>query len=275
MKICEKLLQGGRVGFFGFGRSSLGILDYLSAKIPIMEVTVRSDGKPDKPIPKDARILIGEDADKDIDEDVLFISPSVRRDRRAIADASRRGVLLSSDAELFFEQCADPVLAITGSDGKSSCTYLAAAMLREDGTNAVAAGNFGRSLCTTLDSSDTVVAELSSFQLNFFTPKVSRALITNLSPNHLNWHKDFDEYAEAKLALIRHSDAAVLDCDSPLLRERIKDYGPFFAVSSSLSYRELSSRVRAEGYMTLDSRFILLNGEKYINKPILSLQSEL
>jgi len=110
-----------------------------------------------------------------------------------------------------------------------------------------------------------VVAELSSFQLNFFTPKVSRALITNLTPNHLNWHKDFDEYAEAKLALIRHSDAAVLDCDSPLLRERIKDYSPYFAVSSSLSYRELKSRVRAEGYMTLDSRFILLNGEKYID----------
>ncbi len=265
MKIAEKLLNGGKIGFFGFGISSVGILDCLSARLPSLSVTVRSDCDIGHKPPAGARLLIGKDAAKDIDEDVLFLSPSVRRDRPELVAAQKRGVILSSDTELFFELNQLPVIAVTGSSGKSSCTYLAAAMLSEAGINAAPAGNFGRSLCSTLGSGERVISELSSFQLNFFTPHTSRALITNLTPNHLNWHKDFREYAESKLALIEKSDAAVYDFDSPLLRDRMAKKPSFCAVSSALTYEELKECARAENYITFKNGFIIKNGERYID----------
>ena len=265
MKISELMHDGISIGFFGFGRSSLGVLEYLKKQYRDLKITIRSDTPPTFGIPRGARLLTGKAATRDISESVLFLSPSVRRDREDIAFAKRRGVRISSDAELFFEECRMPVIAITGSSGKSSCTALVASMLNRSGTQAIECGNFGPGLTAALGRDAVPVAELSSFQLNFFTPHTKRALITGITPNHLNWHRDFSEYAASKLRLIENSDAAAYDFDCAYTANRLSEKKLFAAVSSLLSYSELSHRCNAENYITLSGSTILRNGEKYID----------
>ena len=94
-----------RIGIFGLGKSNLGVIDYLKRKNSSLLITVRSDKPIEYGLPPNVnRVFVKNDSLKDINEDVLFLSPSVRKDRPEIADAERRGVIISSDAELFFEK---------------------------------------------------------------------------------------------------------------------------------------------------------------------------
>ena len=113
-------LQGcfKRVGLLGVGRSNLAVLGMLP---PGVEITLRSDGRIQREdIPTDvriSRIYEGKDALSDIDEELLILSPSVRRDRPELTAALARGVIFTSDAELFFDNVRSPVLAVSGSSG--------------------------------------------------------------------------------------------------------------------------------------------------------------
>ena len=253
-----------KIGILGLGKSNLGILGYLNARGIDYDLTIRSDAIPNEMIPA-SRVFAGRDALCDIDEDILFLSPSVRRDRAELAAAARRGTLLSSDAELFFASTGTKVFAVTGSDGKSTTTYLISEFLNRARVAAAPAGNFGVSLCSLGDSVEAVACELSSFQLMYLSPTSLRAVVTNLTPNHLNWHKDFDEYSAAKANILKNARDIIIDYDSEMLLPLVGNYKLFAVTSSNLCYSELKQKIYSENYLTLENNAVFLNGAPYFS----------
>lgn len=138
-----------------------------------------------------------------IDEDVkiVFKTPGVRYDVPAIKAAVDKGAELSSEMELFFELCPAEIIAVTGSDGKTTTTSLINDMLTRGGYKCYLGGNIGTPLIYQVEeikAEDKVVVELSSFQLHTMKKSPHIAVVTNVTPNHLDWHKDFQEYVDAK-----------------------------------------------------------------------------
>jgi UDP-N-acetylmuramoylalanine--D-glutamate ligase len=146
------------------------------------------------------------------DSTLVVPSPGVHDRHRVVLDAERVGVPVRSEIDLAGERAAVPIVGVTGTNGKTTVTSLAAAMLRESGVRATAAGNIGRPLIDAVDDAvDVLVAELSSFQLRFaptFSPRV--AVLLNLADDHLDWHGSRAAYEDAKTNVFRHQSADAL-----------------------------------------------------------------
>ena len=259
--------QGKRlkVGFFGLGRTNLALAKRL--KPLVGSITVRSDSAPEASLLcqiNPERVLIKERALTDIDEDVLLLSPSVRRDK---AELLLNGdTLLSSDCELFFSyrDMSTPLFAVSGSDGKSTVTYLASLMLKRSGISSEAVCNFGLPFCEMGEC--TPVAELSSFNLQYLDGECDRATVTTITPNHLDWHSSFEEYRDCKLKLIKMSREFVYNADCPIIRNTLSTNKEVYAtVSQKNSYQELKRVNKASLYYTLENGLIKRNGEKFIS----------
>lgn len=143
--------------------------------------------------------------------DFVFRSPGIRPDLPDILAAVKNGAVLTSEMELFFELTPATVIGITGSDGKTTTTTLTYLLLCEagkrTGKKVFLGGNIGTPLLPQIfemREGDYAVVELSSFQLMTMKKSPARAVITNLSPNHLNWHVDMDEYIDAKCNIFRN-----------------------------------------------------------------------
>ncbi|MBO5653579.1 MAG: UDP-N-acetylmuramoyl-L-alanine--D-glutamate ligase [Clostridia bacterium] len=144
----------------------------------------------------------------------VFRSPSVRPDTPRLCRATLRGATVWGEAEYFAALCPCPIYGVTGSDGKTTTATMIASLLTASGRRTHLGGNIGRSLLPFLPDmrrEDACVLELSSFQLMDFSVPVHTGVVTNLSPNHLNWHTDFAEYAAAKRRLVSLSHRAVLE----------------------------------------------------------------
>ena len=257
----EKIRRGCRVGFFGLGKSNASLLSCLP--LEGCSVTLRADREIDRTmIPKNVNlkaIYEGENSCQDITEDVLIFSPSVRRERQELEEARTRGVVFTSDAELFFEENDQTLFAVTGSDGKSTTTAMTEALLKAGGHKAKAIGNIGEPMVESLKSKSNIfVAETSSFMLQYAKPKASVCCITNISPNHLDWHKSFEEYKKTKISLVNNSGRFVIsdECDE------IK--GAYGIVSLKKSIADLKSAYRANIYLTVEDDHLCLNGERLI-----------
>lgn len=127
--------------------------------------------------------------------------------------AGKAGALLTSEMELFFEYCPCPLVGITGSDGKTTTTSLIAAMYRQAGRTVHLGGNIGRALLPIVEEiqpADIAVVELSSFQLISMRCSPGVAVVTNVTPNHLDHHKDMQEYVDAKRNILLHQPAGSL-----------------------------------------------------------------
>lgn len=254
------------IGLFGIGKSNLAVYRYLIGKYPDLSVTVRASAKSDIKDIRAKRIFFGEECFFDIREDILFLSPSARRDVPELIEASARGVILSSDTEFFFSLSDSDVYAVTGSDGKSTTTHLTSLLLSKDYGAVIPAANSGEPLTPHLDDIHTAfVAELSSFQLMYETPHSVRALITNISENHLNWHKSYREYILAKSNILPNARERVLNYDSEIIRGLFEDYEAFGVYSRAFSYEKLKVLRKAEIYLTLRDGCILLNGAPILN----------
>lgn len=254
------------VGIFGIGKSNLSVIEYLKKFNPSARFTLRSDTAIEQDVDfSPERILSGEDALVNISEDILFLSPSVNRLRSEIVKAKKRGVIISSDAELFFETVDVAPICITGSDGKSTTTHLIAKALTLSGVPSVPCGNYGRGLCSLIDESTFPVIELSSFQLNYMKPRSSYALITNITPNHLNWHSSLEEYVEAKVNITCNTQKLIFDTDGDIVSSRLKDICAFSKTSLTKSYEALKAIGGAENYVTYNDGIIYVNGSAFID----------
>ncbi len=242
----------------GFGKSNRSVFDYITSHYPDVKLTVRTKEQIDAPI--GTRQFFGENIFSELLEDALFISPSVRRDLPKLF-----GKLLSSDTELFFEKNEKDVFAVTGSDGKSTTTALSALLLKSTYKNAYPVGNFGDPFTRHIDDeADTAyAAELSSFQLMYSSPKSKRALINNISKNHLNWHKDYDEYISAKENIIKNSAEAVFGLDSPITRKIAKSTAAYAVFSSELGERDIKA-YNSQIFVYIKGGFVCRNGERIL-----------
>lgn len=156
--------------------------------------------------------------------DLLCLSGGVPIDLPIVVEARKRGILLSNDAQLFLERCPARVVGITGSAGKTTTTTLLGLMGQSAGRTTWVGGNIGNPLIKDLDSiqaSDLVVMELSSFQLELMSSSPPIAAVLNLTPNHLDRHITMEAYIDAKAHILDHqssNDVAVIGYDDDVAR---------------------------------------------------------
>ena len=245
------------VGFLGVGLSNLSLMRKIA---PLgCEIILRSDSKIDRNIlshnVKDENIYEGNRALSNIRENILILSPSVRRDRVELREAVARGVKITSDLEIFLDSVTRPIIAITGSDGKSTSTTLTHLLLKSRGIRSEMIGNIGIAMTEGLESNAEIyVAELSSFMLSYAVPRSLRAALTNLTPNHLDWHKSYDEYKKTKINLLKHSEKFVISDEN-------SDICGAYAICSLGNFDEIKRLYEAEVYITLEDGFIKRNGD--------------
>ena len=167
-------------------------------------------------------LRVGEGYLDGVEADVLFRTPGMHPCNPAIEALRSRGAEVTSEMEVFFEVCPCTILAVTGSDGKTTTTTLISEMLEAAGKTVWLGGNIGTPLLPLvrqMKETDYAVVELSSFQLMDMKRSPARAVITNLAPNHLDIHKDMAEYVEAKTNIFRHQDEQgllVLNADNAI-----------------------------------------------------------
>ena len=145
-----------------------------------------------------------------VEADVLFRTPGMHPGNPAIRALADKGAYVTSEMEVFFEVCPCNLIAVTGSDGKTTTTTLISEMLKADGKTVWLGGNIGTPLLPLvrqMKADDFAVVELSSFQLMDMTRSPMRAVVTNLAPNHLDVHKDMAEYVEAKKNIFAFQNA--------------------------------------------------------------------
>ena len=214
--LIKNRIGNSRVAVLGCGVSNIPLIDLLIECGN--DVCVHDKNPMDKLDPRarefeerGARFVTGDGYLDNIDADIIFRSPGIRPDHKGIAEAVDRGATLTSEMELFLELTPATVIAITGSDGKTTTTTITYKLLEEQyknsNTNIYVGGNIGTPLLSKvgdMTDRDICVLELSSFQLFTMQSSPYRAVITNISPNHLDWHKDMDEYVNAKKNIYRN-----------------------------------------------------------------------
>ena len=157
-----------------------------------------------------------------VEADVLFRTPGMHPGNPAIRALADKGAYVTSEMEVFFEVCPCNLIAVTGSDGKTTTTTLISEMLKADGKTVWLGGNIGTPLLPLvrqMKAEDFAVVELSSFQLMDMTRSPERAVVTNLAPNHLDVHKDMEEYVAAKTNIFRYQgkeDLLILNGDNAI-----------------------------------------------------------
>lgn len=213
----DRLLQyinGRTCEILGLGVSNLPLAKTLcELGVPL---TVR-DKKPLEELPSAAELLArgvefvtGEDAFDHLSGELIFRSPGIRPDRAGLSEAVARGAELTSEIELFLSLTDAESFAVTGSDGKTTSTtltgkFLTAEAKRSGKGTVLVGGNIGAPLLDRLpltSANDRAVMELSSFQLMTVERAPDYSAITNLAPNHLDWHTGMDEYLEAKKHIV-------------------------------------------------------------------------
>ncbi len=229
------------VVILGMGRQGLALARFFTAAganvtisdvAPEQELAEELEQLGDLPV---ALALGGHPANLLDDCDLLCLSGGVRLQTPLVQDAIRRGIPLSNDSLLTMQLAPCPVIAITGSSGKTTTTTLVGEMLQatvDDARTVHVGGNIGRPLLDRLGEireDDMMVLELSSFQLELFDPKVAYgsldqlgpdvAAILNITPNHLDRHPSMADYVQAKSNLLRNlkpASVVVLNADDPV-----------------------------------------------------------
>lgn len=225
-----------KVAVIGLGVSNIPLIDYLY--IHKANVTVFDDRTIDE-LPQDIITKItnygfafsfGEKSlNKLHNFDLIFRSPSCLPTKPELEAESQRGAIITTEIELLMKMCPSKIIGITGSDGKTTTTSLVNSILQKAGYKTFLGGNIGTPLFTKLDEmtpEDIVVLELSSFQLMGMEISPQIAAITNITPNHLNIHKDYEEYIEAKKNIFKNQDEngiLVLNYDNEITKNCSKE----------------------------------------------------
>ncbi len=168
------------------------------------------------------RLQTGDGYLDNVTADLVFRTPGMHPGNPALEMLRKKGAAVTSEMEVFFELCPCTTLAVTGSDGKTTTTTLISEMLKAEGKTVWLGGNIGTPLLPLLhdmDQDDFAVVELSSFQLMDMRRSPHVAVVTNLAPNHLDVHKDMDEYVDAKKNVFRFQgaeDTLVLNADNAI-----------------------------------------------------------
>lgn len=216
---------GKRVAICGIGKNNLPVvLQFLEAGAIVTACDRRTEeelGEAAETLRNaGAQLCLGEDYLDHLDVDLILRTPGMKPYLPQFNAARERGITVTSEMELFFDLCEAPIYAVTGSDGKTTTTTIVAGLLDAAGIRTFVGGNIGRALLPyvhDITAEDAAVVELSSFQLTQMTQSPHVAIVTNVAPNHLDWHTDMQEYIDAKRNLVAHQklgDRAVLNHDN-------------------------------------------------------------
>jgi UDP-N-acetylmuramoylalanine--D-glutamate ligase len=210
-----------------------------------------------------ARLVLGSAYLDNLTEDVVFRTPGLKPGTPELKKAVENGSVLTSEMDVFFEVCPCPIIAVTGSDGKSTTTTVISEMLKAAGKTARLGGNIGRPLLADtakIRPEDYAVVELSSFQLMTMKRSPHIAVITNITPNHLDYHSSMEEYAEAKSNIFiyqKKDDLLVLNADN--------DITASYASKAAGEVRLFSRRERPDNGCFCDGKSIYFNDIKIMD----------
>ncbi len=169
-----------------------------------------------------ATLSLGEDYLDNLNADIVLRTPGMKYYLDKLVQMRNEGVVVTSEMELFFDLCPCKIIAVTGSDGKTTTTTIISEILKKAGFTVHLGGNIGKPLLPEIEKiepDDIAVVELSSFQLISMRKSPDIAIVTNIEPNHLDVHKDMQEYVDSKKNVIAHQNAfskAVLNLDNAL-----------------------------------------------------------
>ena len=209
-------IQDKRIAVLGIGVSNTPLLELLLAHgCDVTACDLRSMeqlGEQGRALlAKGAKLKLGPDYLEGLDQELIFRTPGLMPFDPHLEAARARGSRITSEMEVFFSLCPCRIIAVTGSDGKTTTTTIISELLKAAGHTVHLGGNIGHPLLCEVPlirPEDIAVLELSSFQLHSMSCRPDVAVITNVSPNHLDKHKDYQDYIDAKRAIFAEQGPA-------------------------------------------------------------------
>ena len=252
----NKKLKNSKIAIIGLGVSNIPLLDYLyDLKC---DVTIFSDNKIDLDLSKYHYPVYDDGLSNLSGYDIIFRSPGCLPTRKEIEKEINRGAYVTTEVAEVIKLTSSKVIGITGSDGKTTTTTLIDLILKSNRYKTFLGGNIGTPLFTKIKEmteNDIVILELSSFQLMGMDISPDISVITNISPNHLDKHKDMAEYIDSKCNIYKHSDGIlVLNQDNEITKN----------LTSNRKIRYFSRYTKTNAFYT-DGNYIYYNGQKIIN----------
>lgn len=275
LKDFEENLKNKKIAIIGLGVSNIPLIDYLhdfQAKITVFDK--RNEEKIDKGVLEKIENYkisknFGENYLSNLkDFDIIFKSPSCRPDLPEIEAEVKRGAILTSEIEKVLELAPCKIIAVTGSDGKTTTTSLIYEIVKQK-YKAYLGGNIGIPLFTKIKEmqpEDIVVLELSSFQLMTMKQSPDIAVVTNVTPNHLDIHKSYEEYIEAKKNIFlnqNEDNTLVLNYDNEITKS--------FAKTAKSKVIFFSSKEKIENGVIYDDGIIKIS-EDGLRRHLLKLK---
>ncbi len=260
-------IQGKRIAMCGIGVSNTPLIEkFLKMGARVVACDRRSRDQigelADKLEAQGAELRLGSNYLENLEVDMIFRTPGMQFDLPELKKARANGIAVTSEMEVFFDLCPATIFAVTGSDGKTTTTTLISEMLKAEGKNVFVGGNIGKPLLPEIENiteDDFVVVELSSFQLISMRKGPDVAVVTNVAPNHLDVHKDMDEYVGAKKNILLHQNAfsrTVLNTDNEITKgfsDDVRGQKMYFSMRKPVKNGAWLSE---DGYLNLSYRGI-------------------
>lgn len=218
-------INGKTIALCGIGKSNLPLIEmFIGHGANVIACDKRNEEEllENATLAKEAGALLnlGENYLNNLDVDIVLRTPGMKFFTPELVELRKNNVVVTSEMEIFFDLCPCRIIAVTGSDGKTTTTTIISEILKKNGRRVHLGGNIGMPLLPTIESiesDDIAVVELSSFQLISMRKSPDIAVVTNIEPNHLDIHKDMQEYVDAKKNIILHQNAfgkTVLNLDN-------------------------------------------------------------
>ncbi|MGG7079664.1 UDP-N-acetylmuramoyl-L-alanine--D-glutamate ligase [Clostridium sardiniense] len=266
----KDFIKGKKVGVVGIGVSNIPLINFLvelDAKVTAFDMkseaklgAIAEDFKN-----KGVELSLGEDyLDNLTGFDVVFKTPSMRIDCDALVRVKKEGAYITSEMEEFVRYCSGKIYGVTGSDGKTTTTTIISKLLSEEGYKTWVGGNIGTPLFAQIEEikkEDMVVLELSSFQLMTMDLPIDVAICTNLAPNHLDMHKDMQEYIDAKKNVFLYGEESGV-----LVVNRENDITYSFEKEAKGEVREFSSKRVLEKGAYYKEGILYLEGKEVVRR---------
>ncbi|MCK9479687.1 MAG: UDP-N-acetylmuramoyl-L-alanine--D-glutamate ligase [Firmicutes bacterium] len=270
----KKQLHGKKVAVLGIGVSNIPLIKILSqygATVIARDKKTREQlgGIANELSNIGVRLVLGADYLENLDEKLIFRTPGLKINTPQLVEAKKNGAEITSEMEVFFRLCPAKIIAVTGSDGKTTTTTLIYKILSEAGYKCHVGGNIGKPLLCDVESisaEDKVILELSSFQLQTMITSPHIAVVTNVTPNHLDYHETFDEYIKSKENIYLHQiscDKLVVNSDNKITKgfiSKAKGEVITFGASADSNITISNNNICINGLPVLNCNDILLSG---------------
>ena len=243
----NNFLDGKQVAIIGMGVSNIPLLDYFydkNAKVTVFSTNALSDEIMAKINKYRYEVELGEDNLSRLKGfDIIFRSPSALPTKHEFQSAVKKGAILTSEIEMVLKLAPCKIIGVTGTEGKTTTTSLIYEICKKAGYNCFLGGNIGKPIFTKINQmkpEDIVILELSSFQLMGMTVSPNIAVVTNIFPDHLNVHKSYEEYQDAKKSIFRNQTEegiVILNKDNEIIEkfaDEVKGKTIFFSSTKKL-----------------------------------------